>query len=183
VTSGVYAITDTANGHRYIGSSANVARRWSDHRSKLRRGEHRNAHLQRAFDKYGEEAFRLTVLEECAPKELIATEQRWLDKTRPEYNLAATAGSLKGMQERRHSVETRNKIRVALGGRPVEDVRRDLCRELQTTWQQANTLRRSRALIRIYSKAIATFKGGDLEFQIAALEERVAELKPGRPTA
>ena len=43
---GIYAIVNTANGRRYIGSSADLARRWKVHRKDLERGTHANVHLE-----------------------------------------------------------------------------------------------------------------------------------------
>ena len=54
---GVYQIKNTLNGKAYIGSSKNIKRRLGIHRSMLRRGTHRNPHLQNAWNKYGESAF------------------------------------------------------------------------------------------------------------------------------
>ncbi|HOJ02092.1 MAG TPA: NUMOD3 domain-containing DNA-binding protein [Anaerolineaceae bacterium] len=33
--SGVYEIVNTVNGHRYIGSSANISKRWNEHKRKI----------------------------------------------------------------------------------------------------------------------------------------------------
>lgn len=111
MTSGVYAITNTINGHRYIGSAVNVANRWGHHRPALRQGRHHSSHLQRAWNKYGESAFRFTVLEECEPEELIAAEQSWLDAFLPEYNIARVAGSNLGVpctEEKRAKLSATN---------------------------------------------------------------------------
>ena len=107
MSSGIYAITNMVNGHRYVGSAVDLAKRWSGHRVFLRKGKHCNRHLQSAWAKYGEPAFHFMLLEDCAPDELIAAEQSWMDTFQPEYNLAPTAGSSLG---RHHSEETRRKI-------------------------------------------------------------------------
>src|SRR5215204_1623671 len=62
-TSGIYQIKCTSNGKFYIGSAVDVLNRCEHHRSSLRRGDHRNAHLQAAWIKYGEDHFEFTVLE------------------------------------------------------------------------------------------------------------------------
>lgn len=107
MTSGVYVILNSQNGHLYIGSAVNVANRWGHHRPLLRQGRHHSSHLQRAWNKYGEAAFRFTVLEECEPEELVALEQSWMDNFLPEYNMAPTAGSSLGT---RCSEEKRAKL-------------------------------------------------------------------------
>src|SRR3990172_6454555 len=60
---GVYAIVNIQNGNLYIGSTVDLLHRAEDHFRNLRRGTHRNEHLQKAFRKYGECSFCLTVLE------------------------------------------------------------------------------------------------------------------------
>lgn len=107
MASGVYAITNTRNDHRYIGSAVNMGDRWSQHHCLLRKGIHHSSHLARAWAKYGESAFRFTVLEECEPEELVAIEQSWMDTLQPEYNTCPTAGSQLGYC---HTDETRAKL-------------------------------------------------------------------------
>lgn len=81
---GVYSITHIASGRRYIGSSNDIYCRWNHHRGRLRKGIHHSRHLQRAWDKHGNDAFRLEVLEECLnePTILVAREQVWIDRHR-----------------------------------------------------------------------------------------------------
>lgn len=99
--SGIYAITNTANGKQYIGSAVHIAARWRLHRHKLRINEHHSPRMQNAWNKYGEEAFDFSVLEVVADKtDLLKREQYWLDAkeaTGPRgYNVLATAGSRLG---------------------------------------------------------------------------------------
>src|SRR5579859_5751742 len=96
--SGIYRITCTTNGMFYIGSAVNLYRRWVTHRSDLRNNKHRNPKMQRAFNKYGEEAFAFEVLElVLLPEMLIAREQHYFDTMKPfgkrGYNIAKVAGS------------------------------------------------------------------------------------------
>jgi len=112
---GIYQITNQTNGNRYIGSAVNLQKRWQNHLSALRHGRHGNRHLQRAYDKYGEGAFELSVLEYVEnPSQLIPCEQHFFDMLSPEYNVAPTAGSALGV---RHSLETRRKMSKARMGR------------------------------------------------------------------
>lgn len=96
-TSGVYQITNTVNGKRYIGSSVNVHRRLLDHRRKLSRGAHHSAALQAAWNKYGAESFVFSLLEGDVPREMLTIrEQSYLDQIiengRAEYNVCTLAG-------------------------------------------------------------------------------------------
>lgn len=104
-SSGVYQIKNKENGKRYIGSSVNVTRRFYEHKRTLRKGEHHNRHLQRAFDKYGLGKFVFEVLEYVLPEKtcLEAREQHFLDKYFPEYNMNSGATNSLGYK---HSEET-----------------------------------------------------------------------------
>ena len=55
--SGVYQIYNTVNGKRYIGSSIHIEQRFKEHLRNLRANKHVNAHLQSAWNKYGEHSF------------------------------------------------------------------------------------------------------------------------------
>lgn len=79
---GIYAIVHIDSGRRYVGSAMDVRRRWWTHQNRLRRGRHDCHHLQRAWRKYGEAAFRIEVIELCLeePTVLAAREQHWLDR-------------------------------------------------------------------------------------------------------
>lgn len=116
--SGVYAITNAVNGKRYIGSAVNFHARWGKHLSQFRRGVHHNVRLQRAWSKYGKEAFRLDVLIVCAREHAVMYEQIAMDALKPEYNLSPTAGSLLGIK---HGDEFRRKVGDLKRGRKVSD--------------------------------------------------------------
>lgn len=116
MTSGIYFIKNIVNGNRYIGSAINIKGRWAAHKHELRKGIHRNSHVQRAWNLYGEESFLFEVVEFVKEKgDLLSREQFYLDKFLPEYNISKIAGSLLGM---RHSEEARAKIGDAVRGRP-----------------------------------------------------------------
>lgn len=111
--SGIYQIRNVINGHLYIGSAADIARRWKWHRNALRAGNHHSVYLQRAFNRYGEASFVFSVLLECREGELIENEQRFLDSLKPVYNLCQVAGSPLGYK---HTEETRQKVSQSLLG-------------------------------------------------------------------
>lgn len=75
---GVYQIFNKINSKRYIGSSLNVSRRWSQHLHLLRNGKHHSKHLQNAWDKYGEKSFTFECIEYCNPDELLALEHKYI---------------------------------------------------------------------------------------------------------
>lgn len=79
MNSGIYKITNTVNDMCYIGSSKNIKFRLKIHRSLLRRNKHHNIHLQRAWNKYGEEAFKEEILELCPKKDRLSGEQYYIN--------------------------------------------------------------------------------------------------------
>ena len=119
-TSGVYKITCTANKKIYIGSATNLRKRKNEHFNGLRQNIHHNPKMQRAWNKYGEQAFTFEVLELVLPMSLTAREQYWFSKLKPfghkGFNISPTAGSTLGKQ---FSPEAREKMaKSKIGYRP-----------------------------------------------------------------
>lgn len=118
--SGIYAITHIASGKQYIGSAVNIRRRWNQHRRDLNKGSHHSSHLQRAWDKYGAEAFAFTVLEEVGDvTRLIEREQFHMDarfaaRGSIEYNARPNAKNNLGF---RHTEEYKAHMRTLMTGR------------------------------------------------------------------
>lgn len=115
----IYAIRHIESGRMYVGSAVDFVKRQRLHRNELRRGTHHSPKLQRAWNKYGEDAFVFEVLEGVADKsQLIPREQHWIDHhcaAAKGYNIRVTAGSFLGM---RHSDATRAKMFLARIGMP-----------------------------------------------------------------
>lgn len=89
---GIYAIICKANNKYYVGSSKDIQNRWWSHLYCLRKSKNSCKLLQNAWNKYGEEAFVLQVLEKVDDiDKLIEVEQRYLDFLQPEYNLRKIA--------------------------------------------------------------------------------------------
>lgn len=114
-TSGVYAIINMLNNHKYVGSSKDIRKRLYQHRCKLNNNTHHSVHLQRAFNKYGSDKFYVCILEVCQPVRdtLIFLEQKYLDLN-PEYNIAKIAYS---PAQSTQSDSARKKRSVKLKGR------------------------------------------------------------------
>lgn len=118
---GIYAIWDNVTGKVYVVSSVHLDYRRVRHFSDLRGSRHPNAHLQRAFQSYGESAFTFTIIEPCRPEGLIEREQFWIDEFRVThnlYNLSPTAGNQLGIKR---SEETKRRMSEALRGRKLSD--------------------------------------------------------------
>ncbi len=108
--SGIYSIRNLVNGKIYIGSSVLIAQRFRDHRKRLKKGNHDNIHLQRSWNKHGEQNFEFSVLEHCEINVLLLREQAWLDKTKNKFNILKFAGNTLG---RKMSLKT--KLLIAKG--------------------------------------------------------------------
>jgi group I intron endonuclease len=79
IVSGVYKITNTANGKCYIGVSKNVNMRLETHKRWLKYNCHPNKHLQNSYNKHGENYFKFEVLEYCSIEELDEKEKYYID--------------------------------------------------------------------------------------------------------
>lgn len=110
---GIYSIRRCNSQRAYIGSAARIHRRWLEHLRSLRRGAHHSVKLQRAWNKYGEDNFRLTIIEIVSDISiLIDREQYWMDALsayKTGYNTRPQAASQLGF---RHSPETIKKFRA-----------------------------------------------------------------------
>lgn len=74
---GIYAITCVQNGKVYVGQTKErFERRYWHHRWHLENGSHHNTHLQRAWNKYGDNNFTFSVLEVCDECDLNDAECR-----------------------------------------------------------------------------------------------------------
>lgn len=70
MTIGIYAIENIKTGDRYVGQSVNIEKRWARHKADLAVGRARSPALQEAWNYYGPDAFRFTILEECEAENL-----------------------------------------------------------------------------------------------------------------
>lgn len=115
--SGIYKIENLIDGKIYIGQTVNYRRRIKSHLSSLKRNKHHNEHLQRAFNKYGEGAFVIELLEECNADVLDDIEIKYIrdlnacDSTKG-YNLM-----FGGQIHRKFTKETRMKMSESSKGR------------------------------------------------------------------
>lgn len=111
---GVYAIVNQVNGNRYIGSSNDIGRRWAEHATALEHEYHHSQYLQRAYKKYGKDAFKFVLIEAAETIEQLQKAEDWFLKTlKPEYNM--TLGVV-GTYGYHHTKEAKDKMSVAKKG-------------------------------------------------------------------
>lgn len=116
--SGIYCIINKINNKIYVGQAKDLNKRHKEHRHTLKKGVHRNQHLQKAYNKYGKENFFFKILMYCSNDKLNENENFFIkvfnatsrDKG---YNILEYA-----TQNPVETKEVREKISKANKGRP-----------------------------------------------------------------
>lgn len=85
--SGIYCILNVINNKIYIGSAVNIEYRFARHKRLLKAQNHFNKYLQNAWNKDGENSFKLQILEKCLKEKLPEKEQYYIDILNPDYNI------------------------------------------------------------------------------------------------
>ena len=75
MNSGIYCITCSHNGAKYIGSAKNFSKRWKRHLLDLEKGIHCNITLQRVFNKHGVEDLNFSIIEELSYRKSLILER------------------------------------------------------------------------------------------------------------
>ena len=129
---GVYRIRHLLTNKKYVGSAAvSFKSRWSKHRRELNAGKHHSPHLQRAWNKYGEDAFVFEIVERTEPQHAVAQEEVFIaywKATDPDhgYNQCARCSSPLGLKR---SAETRKKMSDSLKRANSSEEKKELLRE------------------------------------------------------
>lgn len=111
----VYRIFCKANNKSYVGSSERTCRRRkNEHWCRLRQGRHHSFHLQKAWNKYGEESFIYEVLEEDV-EDLDGREAYWTE----ELQASSREFGFNIKEVKRISDETKAKISATLMGHEI----------------------------------------------------------------
>ncbi len=142
---GIYSITNIVNNKKYIGQSVDVKRRLRNHKWALKHNKHINDHLQKSFNKYGEDCFVFDVICECEEEKLDDMERFYIahyDCMNPNYGYNSESGGnlckrwsdelkLKmkeirsgensGMWGKKHTEETKAIMREKALGRVLSD--------------------------------------------------------------
>ena len=177
---GVYLITNLINGKKYVGSSAIMLRRLKEYLNPLyleRNLEKGNSKLLRALLKYGYSNFEFKILEmfeppfrpliptlqDCevrAPRAelrmlLLAREQYFLEKIKPEYNINFKAGSNLG---RSYSEEVRKKMSLAKLGKVGNKKGAILSAETRALFREKSGMNKIVVMLNENDKVLGYFK-------------------------
>lgn len=114
---GIYKIENTINHKIYIGQSNDIETRWTHHKWELNNHKHGNDHLQKAWDKFGEENFIFEIVELCDESVIDEKEQEYIKlfsslSCQNGYNLDSG-----GSWNKHHSQETKNKMSIKRSGK------------------------------------------------------------------
>lgn len=136
--SGIYQIRNILTEGVYIGSTVNFNNRRQDHFYQLREGIHHCIHLQRSFNKHGENNYVFEILAICPVEYLKKLEQWFLDnRLEKKYNTLKFATSSLGFKhsenfkkwlshrQKNMSDWTRVKIANSLYGRKASQETKD----------------------------------------------------------
>lgn len=129
---GIYKIENTKNGKFYIGSTVNFHKRKLSHFRQLRKNIHHSIYLQRAFNKYGEDVFKFTIIEEC--ENTLEREQEFLNKLdySKSYNVSRSASGGDLCSHHPNSVQIKEKARMNLRKAPLRSPPK---KELNGRWK------------------------------------------------
>lgn len=109
--SGIYKISKKNSSDCYIGSSKCIYQRLQHHLYDLRKQIHKNEHLQRAWNKYGEDSFEFSIIEQCDPEIRIEREQFYVDTLKPSYNMCREVVELPPYNDPEHKKKLSEIIR------------------------------------------------------------------------
>ena len=84
--SAVYKIVNEVTGDFYVGSSKDVKRRWTEHKSPSEWKRKSNNPMYKDMQKYGVDKFRFQILVPVMPEYLKQVEQELIQMLHPSYN-------------------------------------------------------------------------------------------------
>jgi group I intron endonuclease len=137
IKTGIYQIKNLITNKVYVGSASGRGgfnERWRIHKNLLNKNKHHSRYLQSSWNKYGQETFEFTIIEEVERDKCIEREQYWLDYYNSAnaefgYNMCPLAHSSLGYK---HSEEVVEKIRQANLGRKLSDEQKEILRKVNT---------------------------------------------------
>lgn len=112
---GIYQWRQISTGKKYIGSTNNFERRKKEHEKELRKGNHANKHLLRAWVKYGDDDFIFEIVETVDDTSMLLEREQWYLDNNVEwgndFNGTRIATSPPSFEGKKHTVEAIQAIR------------------------------------------------------------------------
>ena len=126
----IYQIRNKVNNKIYIGSTNNLERRWKSHIYQLKNNIHHSIKLQKAWDKYGEDNFEFSIIEEFNSDnedDKYIKEQYYLDLYEPYtdkgYNMSNVADTRKLFKR----IKSENSVFTKITKEVAIAIKRELC--------------------------------------------------------
>ena len=126
----IYQIKNKVNNKIYIGSTTNLERRWENHIHQLKNNIHHSIKLQIAWNKYGEDNFEFSIIEEFNSDnedDKYIKEQYYLDLYEPYtdkgYNMSAVADTRKLFKR----INSENSVFTKITKEVAIAIKRELC--------------------------------------------------------
>lgn len=143
MTIGIYQIRNIINDKKYIGLSKNCENRFKKHKRLLKNNKHENIKLQNAWNKYGEQNFVFSIIEETNSKDLEKKEIFYIKKNNSiddGYNILEGGLTPPSWTGKKHKKETKNKIGKANSGLKNGFYNKKHTKESLEKMSQANSL-------------------------------------------
>ena len=126
----IYQIKNKVNNKIYIGSTTNLERRWENHIHQLKNNIHHSIKLQKAWNKYGDDNFEFSIIEEFNSDnedDKYIKEQYYLDLYEPYtdkgYNMSAVADTRKLFKR----INSENSVFTKITKEVAIAIKRELC--------------------------------------------------------
>ena len=126
----IYQIRNKVNNKIYIGSTNNLERRWENHIYQLKNNIHHSIKLQKAWNKYGEDNFEFSIIEEFNSDnedDKYIKEQYYLDLyesyTDKGYNMSNVADTRKLFKR----IKSENSVFTKITKEVAIAIKRELC--------------------------------------------------------
>lgn len=195
---GIYKIINTITGKVYVGSSKDMDKRWIQHKNHLSKDKHHSKKLQNSVNKHGLDNFIFEVVEECSKDILIEREQYWIDllgSYKTGYNCNTKAGITLGMLGKKHSEDTKSKMRKKRGpmsdntkkklskllsGRKHSKEVRDKMRKTRINFKHSEETKEKMRLIAIKNKNLVNNKNMATHGHSEETKEKISKSKLGK---
>ena len=110
---GVYKLYFDNDNRFYIGSTNNLQERLQAHTRAINKQKHFNKYFQRLCFKLGVENLRFEILIKCPQEYLLKAEQWFVDKLKPELNLAEIVGRPPKNRKRGYKMSEEAKLNIS----------------------------------------------------------------------